>query len=370
MRNQNRKRTAWSAEVELWPEAYREWAELAAGAMIFANAPDEAVAPALAQVRESVAASGQSPTELFGEAIEFGRTGGRRLRRPSDILEGALPFNSASGAITVMLATLGMLLLVLGIWIGFSDGWNAHTFAGPVMLLFPMLTVLVAVGFWGWVLRTRGHLHAPLAIWGATLAGAAGTIALMSGLGGFEAPGPPNWAIAPVGLALVLAAVKLPEARPRALFDDTHWDDARYFTHAANLLRGRYLFTRARADRALAEARSHRRLSGTGTAAAEFGNVELFAAQLAAAERAAPTRGILLRRAGFSLVVAFFGFTIGTAYLEGPVTAWLVIQSVMWLCLAVMVVFSWRPTRINAEATKRQDERRADARTLAGHDED
>lgn len=370
MKKQNRKRTSWSAEVGLWPEADREWAELAAGAMIFAHAPVNAIAPALAEVRESAAASGQSPTELFGEAVGFGRTCGRRLRRPADILEGALPFNSASGAITVMLATLGMLLLVLGIWIGFSDGWNARTFAGPVMLLFPMLTVLVAIGLWGWVLRTRGHLRAPLAIWGATLAAAAGTIALLSGLGGFQAPGPPNWAIAPVGLALVLAALKLPETQPRALLDDAHWDDERYFTRASNLLRGRYLFTRGQAARALAEARGHRAQSGFGTVSEEFGNVELFAAQLAAAERTVPTRGVLLRRAGFSLIVAFFGYAIGAAYFEGPPSAWLVIQSAMWLCLAVMVVFSWRPTRIQAEATKRQDERRADARTLVGTDED
>ncbi len=370
MKEQSRRGSAWSAEIGLWPEEDHEWAELAAGAMIFANAPVDAVGPVLAEVRQSVAASGQGPTDLFGEPIGFGRRRGKQLRMPTDILDGALPFNSASGAVTVMLASLGVLVLVLGIWMGFSDGWTARSFTGPVMLLFPMLTALVAIGVWGWVLRTLGHLRAALAIWVATLAGIAGTIALMDRLDGFEAPGPPNWAMPAVGFLVLLVAVKLPEARPRALLDDAHWDDHRYFTHAANLLRGRYLFTKARSDRALAEARGHRRLSGAGSAVAEFGSVELFAAQLAAADRVPPRRGILWRRAGFSLVVAFFGLTIGSAYFEGPVTAWLIIRSAMWLCLAAMVVFSWRPARIKAEAAERLDERRADARTLAGNDED
>lgn len=362
--------TAWGAEVELWPESQRDWANLAAGAMLFADAPEAAITKELALVRESMASSGQGAEELFGGPVDYGRGVGRRNRAATQVLEGALPFRNAAGAFTALLAGLGMLLVVLGIWTGFADGWGEDSFAGPVLLLFPLLFVLTAIGVWGWLLRTRGHLRAPWAIWAGVLAGVAGTIALMVFLGGFEPEGPPNWAMPIAGLVLGAIGFKLPQGKDRELVDDAVWDDERYFTRASNLLRGRYLFTRDQAARALAEARGHRAQSTSGTASEEFGNVELFAAQLAAAERTVPKRGILLRRAGFSLIVAFFGFTIGAAYLEGPVTAWLLIQSAMWLCLAVMVVFSWRPTRINAEATARQHERRADARTLAGNDED
>lgn len=362
--------TEWGAEVELWPESQRDWANLAAGAMVFSDAPDVAVTKALALVRESMASSGQGAEALFGGPVDYGRAVGRRNRAATQVLEGALPFRNAAGAFTALLAGLGLLLVVLGTWTGFADGWREDSFAGPVLLLFPLLFILAAIGVWGWLLRTRGHLRTPWAIWAAVLAGVAGTIALMLLLGGFEPAGPPNWVVPFAGLALVAIGFKLPEGEDRELADDAAWEDERYFTRASNLLRGRYLFTRDQAARALAEARGHRAQSASGTASGEFGNVELFAAQLAAAERTAPKRGIVLRRAGFSLIVAFFGFTIGSAYLEGPVTAWLIVQSAMWLCLAVMVVFSWRPTRINAEATERQDERRADARTLAGDDED
>ena len=362
--------TAWGAEVDLWPESQRNWANLAAGAMVFADAPEVAITRELALVRESMASSGQGAEELFGDPVDHGRGVGRRNRAATRVLEGALPFRNAAGAFTALLAGLGMLLLVLGIWTGFADGWGEGSFAGPVLLLFPVLYLLVAIGVWGWLLRTRGHLWVPWAIWASVLGGVAGTVALMVFLEGFEPAGPPNWAMPITGLVLMAIGLKLPEGKTRELVDDAAWDDERYFTRASNLLRGRYLFTRGQAARALAEARGHRAESVSGTASGEFGNVELFAAQLAAAEPSAPKRGILLRRAGFSVIVAFFGVSIGAAYLEGPVTAWLIVQSVMWLCLAVMVVFSWRPTRINAEATKRQDERRADARTLAGHDED
>lgn len=362
--------TAWGAEVDRWPESQRDWANLAAGAMVLSDAPDAAVTKTLAMVRESMASSGQGAEALFGGPVDYGRAVGRRKRTATQVLEGALPFRNAAGGFTALLAGLGMLLVVLGIWTGFADGWREDSFAGPVLLLFPVLSVLVAVGVWGWLLRTRGHLRAPWAIWAAVLAGVAGTIALMLLLGGFEPAGPPNWVMPIAGLALVAIGFKLPEGKTRDLAEDAAWDDERYFTRASNLLRGRYLFTRAQAARALAEARGHRAQSASGSASGEFGNVELLAAQLAAAERTAPKREILLRRVGFSVVVAFFGFTIGTEFFEGTITAWLVVQSAMWLCLAVMVVFSWRPARIKAEATKRQEGRRADARTLAGDDED
>lgn len=370
MKRDDHKKSVLDTETEKWPESQREWAKLAAGAMIFAGAPNEAVAPVLDEVRESVAASGQTPSELFGEPVAFGRKRGKQSRPAAQMLEGSLPFHSAAGAFTVMLASLGCLLLVLGIWIGFSDGWNAHTFAGPVMMLFPLMFGLCGFAAWGWVLRTRGRLRAPLAIWAGTLAGFAGTVALMTALGGFEAPGPPNWAMPPIGIVLIILAFKLPEPATRPLVDDSAWDDEHYFGHAENLLRGRYLFTNNQAAAALAESREHRQHPGTrGTAAADFGNVERFAAHIAAATRTPLKRGIVLRRAGFSLIVAFFGWIIISALIEGPVTAWLIIQTAGWLCLMALLIMQWRPSRISSDAKAVQAERRRTARLLADAEE-
>lgn len=364
------KAVAWQPELELWPEAQREWAETAAAAMVFADAPAEAISTDLALVRESMAASGQDAVELFGEPYAYGRKTGKRYRAAPQVLEGALIFNTFSGALRTALASLGMLLLLLGIWTGFSDGWMKESYAGPVLLLFVLITALMVLAFGGWLLRTRGQLRTALVIWAAVLLGTAGSIWLMVLLGDFDAPGPPNWIPPLAGLILVIIGLKLPDRTSRELFDDSRWDDTQYFAHSANLLRGRYLFTRAQAESALAEARAHRRESNVGSASAEFGNVEVFTAQLAATLRTPITRGVLLRRIGFSAVVAFYGTILIPELFAAPITVWLVAQAAMWFFLVVLMIFAWRPTRIAAETMQRHNERKADARSLTDTDED
>lgn len=364
------KSVAWQPELDLWSDDERVWAETAAAAMVFADAPDEAISKDLALVRESMAASGQTAQELFGNPIDYGRKTGKLHRAAPQVLEGALIFNTFNGAVRTVLASLGMLLLLLGIWAGFADGWMNESYAGPVLLLFVLITALMGFAVWGWLLRTRGQLRTALMIWAAVLLGTAGSIWLMVLLGDFDAPGPPNWIPPLVGLVLVIVGVKLPDNKSRELLDDSNWDDAHYFAHSSNLLRGRYLYTRAQAQRALAEAQTHRRESNVGSASAEFGNVEVFTAQLAATERTPIKRGVLLRRIGFSAIVAFFGMNIISELFESPITIWLIVQSAMWLFLVVLLVFSWHPTRIKAEMKERQDDRQADARSLSTTDED
>lgn len=364
------KSVAWQPELDLWPESERGWAETAAAAMVFADAPDEAVSKDLALVRKSIAASGQTAQELFGDSYAYGRKTGKRHRAAPQVLEGALIFNTFNGAVRTVLASLGMLLLLLGIWTGFSDGWMNESYAGPVLLLFVLITALMGLASWGWLLRTRGKLCTALVIWAAVLLSTASSIWLMVLLGDFDAPGPPNWIPPLVGLVMVIIGLKLPDNKSRELLDDSNWDDAEYFTHSANLLRGRYLFTRAQAQAALAEAQAHRRESNAGSASAEFGNVEVFTAQLAATQRTPIKRGVLLRRSGFSVIVAFFGLNIISAVVEGPITTWLIVQCAMWLFVFVLVVYSWRPTQIAAEMIERQADRQADARSLLVTDED
>lgn len=370
MSEKQHKKATWDAELERWPESQREWGEIAAAAMVFADAPTDAINSDLALVRESMTASAQSAQELFGEPYAYGRKTGKRHRAAPQVLEGALIFNTFNGAVRTVLASLGMLLLLLGIWTGFSDGWMNESYAGPVLLLFVLITVLMGIAFWGWLLRTRGQLRIALAIWGAVLLGFAGSSGLMVALGDFDAAGPPNWVMPLVGLILVAIGLKLPDEKARELIDDAEWDDERYFNHASNLLRGRYLFTRTQAQIVLAEAQAHRRESSDGGASDEFGNVEVFAAQLAATLRTPVKRGVLLRRVGFSVVVAFFGFNIISALFEGPITTWLVIQAVIWLGLVALTVFTLRPIQIRAETNERQRERKADAKILATTDDD
>lgn len=122
----------------------------------------------------------------------------------------------------------------------------------------------------------------------------------------------------------------------------------------------------AQAVAALREAREHRRLSGAQDhIAQDFGNVELFAAQLAPGTRASIKRGVVLRRAGTSLLIGGFGVGLPAELLEGPVTAWLIIRGAMWLCLAAWILWSWLPKRIDADTAGARRGRVADARALS-----
>ncbi|ASN39256.1 hypothetical protein [Paeniglutamicibacter terrestris] len=367
MSHETHKKTAWSDELELWTPQEREWAELAAASMVFADASADAIGPALAEVRKSVAGSGQTPTELFGEPVLFGRTQGKTLRAPVTVLESGLPFPGVSSTIAGMLMGLGFLIFVLGIWLGFDEGWTIASFTVSVMILFPAVFVLVGIGLWGWVLRTRGRLRTAIVIWASTVLATGGLIATVASQETWNVPGPPNWVMAPVGAGLLILGLLSPHSKDRALEDDAQWDDERWFTHAQDLLRGRYLFSKAQAVAALREPREHRRLAGTHhTAAQEFGNVELFAAQLAPGVRTPLLRGVVLRRAGFSLVILCFGISIVSEFINEPVGAWLITRAVIWTLLAVGIIASWLPKRIREDIKEAGDLRKADAHTLSG----
>lgn len=365
MKHKSPRATAWSAEVDRWPVNERDWAQTAAGAMVFADAQDASINDELALIRESTTASGQNAFTLFGEPFAYGLERGKALRAPSNVVESSRSFPDGRGAATGLLAGMGFLLLVLGIWLGIDEGWLTSSFSGPVMFLFPMTGVLLGFAMWAWRLRTRGNMRAPLAIWAAVLAGFGGTIALAATLDDQHIPGPANWSIPLIGAALLILAFKIPLAETRALVDDTQWDDDRWFTHAENLLRGRYLFTRKQATAALREAREHRRSSGApGTATEEFGNVERFVAQLSVGSRTPMKRSIMLRQAGFSLIVLLFGAMLIEEFVQGPITAWLIIRGIIWLCLLAGVLWSWRPRSIEGATTELNRSRISDARLL------
>ncbi len=70
----------------------------------------------------------------------------------------------------------------------------------------------------------------------------------------------------------------------------------------------------------------------------------------------------MLRRAGFSLVVLFFGIMLISEFFEEPITAWLIIRGVIWLCLLAGVLWGWRPKSINAATSELNRTRASDAR--------
>ncbi|GAA1496507.1 hypothetical protein [Paeniglutamicibacter kerguelensis] len=193
MKRPKGKAGPWQAEADSWPEEHREWAVEAAVTMIFSGADEAVVAPALAEIRESVAASGQSPTELFGDSFEYGLAAGKRLRPPVEVLENRLPFRNVVGGISVMLFAFGGMLTVLGPWFGFDDGWTEVSFSGPVVWFLPLVCVFVGLGLWGWVLRTRGRLKAAWLSWAGTVAGLAGIVTLAANLDDVPMQGPLNW---------------------------------------------------------------------------------------------------------------------------------------------------------------------------------
>lgn len=189
--------TAWDDELRNWPEGQREWAELAAASMLFADAAQDDIGPALAELRQTVSASGQTPTELFGEPVHYGRI----RRRPS----------------------------------------------------------------------RRCARHG-------------------------------NIAVSP----------------------------ARKTTSP--------------------------RISGTSSCSPR---------NLPPGTRSSIKRGVVLRRAGTSLLIGGFGVGLLAELLEGPVTAWLIIRGAMWLCLAAWILWSWLPKRIDADTAGARRGRVADARALS-----
>ncbi|MFF5790906.1 hypothetical protein ACFY5D_02540 [Paeniglutamicibacter sp. NPDC012692] len=371
MKKRDKQPDPWLSEVELWPEAYREWAVHAAATMVLFGAEEGAVSPRLAEVRESVLASGQTPTALFGKPEVFGRTVGKRMRLPADVLEKDLPFRSIIGGVQVMLLAFGVMLIVLGLWIGIDDGWNTRSAQGQLVVLFPLTAVFCGLGIWGWILRTRGKLHLATASWAGAITGIVGTVGLVSSLPENLIPAPPNWSIPLAGVVLFAAALLIRATAQPPLVDDSNWGDSHWFSHAENLLRGRYLFSRAQASEALREAKDHREHTGhAATLAAEFGNVEVFAAQLAAINPPAIRRGVIAKRVGILFVMLYFAvFFVFAQLLEDGLTWRSGLNIAVLIVAAVVVAKSWRPNQINADAKKLRQRRMAQARAL-GYEDD
>lgn len=290
----------------MWPEQDRDWARAYAQAMLLAGAAESGVAAALSDSLAAVQASGERPGELFGSAGAYGRACGRGLIPAADRLERDLTFSSLPLLGAAMLLSVGGVVALLGVFIGLSDGWTAEVFQGKITLLFPLIGALLAVFIWGWTVRTRGHLRQAALLWIAASVLMVSLPGIMMALPEMSFLRLPGWALVIFGAVLLGVAALLPKIKSRRLVADSQWDSERWFAHAQALLRGRYLFSRAQAQAAVREARTHLELAGevAGTPAQEFGNVEIFVARLGAAEHTSAQRTVLLKRVGFLLAAA------------------------------------------------------------------
>lgn len=353
---------AWQEATLAWPEGDRDWAASCAAAMLLAGASQDRMVAALTELLATVQASGQHPEALFGTARAHGRTLGLRLVPAPKRLERDLTFSSIPQLVAITLTSVGGVLALLGLSFGVSDGWNASSFQGKVILLFPIMGVLMAGVFWGWTVRTRGRLRLASILWTSSGIVFAVLPATMMALPELLHLRLPAWALVMVGIAMVTVGVGLPKGRTRALVNDKDWGTEDWFSHAEALLRGRYLLSRRQARAAVEEARAHWAMleDQQGSPEQEFGNVEIFVAGLAAGGRNLAHRTIALRKAGY---VACAGALCTLAVMG------IVENSNWWLGVALALLTGGLLLGVvrssaQREAMRLQRQRRSDAATL------
>ena len=287
-----------------------DWAIRRGGAMIFADAPEDGHRTRCwPRCGESVAASGQTPADLFGEPVGVRAQAWQGTAAgPPTLLEGfpALPRRRRCPHRSCLPAW-ACCCSVLGIWTWIRRRVvPPHSFAGPAMLLFPLVFVLVATGPGDGCCAPVVGLRASLGHLGGN-PGGSGRDHRIGGLGWMRrnCPAPRT---GPCHRSVRADRPRLPgcPCRSRGSWSTTPGGTTnvgsptpRICCAAVTCSPGTKPFRRC------ARLSHHRLLSGAAdTVARDFGNVELFTAQLAPDTRAPIKRGIVLRRAGFSLIVA------------------------------------------------------------------
>lgn len=349
---------AWRTAIQEWPDSDRDWAESYVRAMLLAGAAEPDVVAALATSLEAVHASGERPAALFGSPGAYGRASGLRLVPAPARLERELAFSSLPLLTAATLISVGGALVALGVVLAFSGGWSATTFQGKAILLFPLVGAVVAAAAWGWTVRTRGRLRLAAGLWICAGVLAAVLPHVMMTLPDMTELAIPNWAVVLLGAALLGTAAALPRNKPRDLVNDTAWGGEQWFSHAQSLLRGRYLFSRNQARNAVREARAHLALDGArqSTPTQEFGNVEVFAAGLAADAEHSAQRLVMARRIGFVLAAAALWVLAGIGIVQNEPWWW----GVGWVLMGTWCLTKGLTPSPAKEARRLQRRRRAD----------
>lgn len=275
-------------------------------------------------------------------------------QRIAAVLDGDRLATTGRGLVQLVIVSVGIMIVIVGLRMGFGDGWSATSFSGPVVLLFPVVTVALGLAYAAWIIRTRGRLAASAVLWILALLLLGGGITLVSQLTEDVLPGPPNWAL-PVAGALILAlGILLGDGAGRRLPDEVGWDRAYWFNRVESLLQGRYSFSVAEARAALAP--EGVACSATATSenpAASSGNHEIHAARLAMGHQSSIRRSIRRNRFGWLAAAVAWCALVGVpAFVSGEeLSPFIISAAVVWLLLLGVAVARCRPSQLaNADS--------------------
>uniref|UniRef100_A0AAU2VFJ3 Integral membrane protein n=1 Tax=Streptomyces sp. NBC_00003 TaxID=2903608 RepID=A0AAU2VFJ3_9ACTN len=264
--------------------------------------PKGLVDQVLSEVHEVVTETGRPARDLFGEPRAYAaRVAADRVdeTHPSgQDLGSATPGERFTNALTM--AGLWALLLSTVHWI--RDGVWAEV--SPASLGgIGALTAGVVVGCLVGALRTAGRVQAARACASAAAVAVVAGIVALAALprhGLFTLPVP---VLCAMSAAVMAGAHRLPDTAADRWFTRQRSKDSEQWTqHLDGLLRGAHGIPADQAREHVAEVRSHLASASGLTAQGEFGDVETYAARLAAGPRR--TKRVLRRKAHLAGILA------------------------------------------------------------------
>ncbi|MBD8061290.1 hypothetical protein [Oceanitalea stevensii] len=315
-----------------------EWARTAAARLVLEDVRPDLARRALTAAREQVAATGESPADLFGEPVEWVREQ-REDGEPVTEPPRATPARELAMASLLGAAWIAVLILVVSL---LQREWR-QTYTWP-LLLAPLLLATAGQlvrAVYERVGRARSQRAAVVAA-GLVLVPAAVVLALFF-LGTRDAvvvEASSLWLLvsAAVHVALCVLLARLwPAPAPRTAVAEP--GDAAWFAELGATLRQRGDMTDRRVEQILAETRAHAQDAGTPVAA-EFGPAAEYAARFPADEPVAARR-----RAWFfsALSVVPAALLVGYTLEEGWRWGSPHLSALLWLLLAGgTAVASWR----------------------------
>lgn len=322
-----------------------EWARTAAARLVLEDVRPTLARRGLAEAREQVAETGESPAELFGDPLEWvreQRAAWREDGEPVTEPPTATPARELAMASLLGAAWIAVLILVVSL---LQREWR-QTYTWPLLLAPLLLSTAgqVVRGVYERVGRARSQRAAVVAAV-LVLVAAAVVLALFF-LGTKDAvvvEASSLWllASAAVHVVLCIALARLWPEPQRTVTGGpaVRQDDAAWLAELAATLRQRGDMTDRRVEQILAETRAHATEAGT-TVADEFGPAAEYAARFPADEPVA-----VRRRAWFFTALSLVPAALLVTYTVEEGWRWASphVTALLWLLLAGgTAVASWR----------------------------
>ncbi|MGP5217469.1 hypothetical protein [Arthrobacter rhombi] len=270
-------------------------------------------------------------------------------QRIAAVLDGDRLASTGRGLVQLLIVSVGIMIVILGVRMGFGDGWTQPSFSGPAVLLFPVVTVALGLAYAAWTGRTRGRLSLSVVLGILAVILLAGGITLVSQLPEKVFPGPPNWVLPVAGALILTFGIILGDGAGRRLADEAGWGSATWFHRVESLLRGRYCFTAAEARAAVARERS----AGPAAAASNHpvgsaDNHEIHAARLATGHRPSIRRSVRRNRFAWLAAAVAWGVLVGVpAMVSGEwFSVFAIMTGVVWLLFLGVTGARCRPIQL------------------------